>query len=174
MWPQCLPSSFDSIQLMVWEEMLFKEFQDGRLAYQNRTILAILNLYVAPMPPIKFWLNPSYSLGGDGGHLGYQNRTILAILNLYVAPMPPIKFWHNLTWFERCRFKNLKMAPVAAFLDILRDHFSNSESLCHCDAFHQVLAQSNLRFGRRCLLKNFKMVAMGAILDIRTERFEQF
>ena len=28
-------------------------------------ILAILNLYVAPMPPIMFQLNPTYSLGGD-------------------------------------------------------------------------------------------------------------
>ena len=43
-----------------------------------------------------------------------------------------------------------------------RNDFSNSESLCHCDASHQVLAQSNLRFGRRLRLKNFKM----AILDI--------
>ena len=49
--------------------MLFEEFQDnrhgGHLGIWNRTILAILNLYVAPMPPIKFWLNPTYSLGGD-------------------------------------------------------------------------------------------------------------
>ena len=45
--------------------------------------------------------------------------------------------------------------------------FSNSESLCHSDAFHQVLAQSNLRFGRRCRLKNFKMAA---ILDIGMEQ----
>ena len=29
------------------------------------TILAILNLYVAPMPPIKFWLNRIYGLGVD-------------------------------------------------------------------------------------------------------------
>ena len=54
---------------MVWEEMLFEEFQDGynggHLGYWNGTTLAILNLYVAPMPPIKFWLNPTYSLGGD-------------------------------------------------------------------------------------------------------------
>ena len=35
---------------------------------------------------------------------------------------------------------------------------SNSESLCHCDASHQVLAQSNLRFGG--CLKNFKMAAI--------------
>ena len=44
----------------------FEEFQDGRhLGYCNRTILAILNLYVASMPPIKFWLNLTYGLGGD-------------------------------------------------------------------------------------------------------------
>ena len=35
--------------------------------------------------------------------------------------------------------------------------FSNFESLCHCDASHQVSAQSDLGFGRRCRLKNFKM-----------------
>ena len=29
------------------------------------TTLAILKLYVAPMPPIKFCLNPTYGLGGD-------------------------------------------------------------------------------------------------------------
>ena len=49
--------------------MFFEEFQDGRygghLGYQNETILAILNLYVAPMPPINFWLNLTNGLGGD-------------------------------------------------------------------------------------------------------------
>ena len=55
-----------------------------------------------------------------------------------------------------------------------RNYFSNSKSPCHCDASHQVLAQSYLRFGRRCHLKNFKMAAVLAILDIGTERFEQF
>ena len=48
------------------------------------------------------------------------------------------------------------------------NYFSNSESLCHCDASHQVLAQSDLWFGRRCRLKNFKMATTAAILDIRT------
>ena len=33
-------------------------FSRGHPRYRNRTILAILNLYVAPMPPIKFGLNP--------------------------------------------------------------------------------------------------------------------
>ena len=43
--------------------MSFEEFQDGRhgshLGYRNRTILAILNLHVAKVPPIKFQLNPN-------------------------------------------------------------------------------------------------------------------
>ena len=42
-------------------------------------------------------------------------------------------------------------------------------NLCHCDASHQVLAQSNFRFGRRCCLKYFKMATMAAILDMGTE-----
>ena len=49
--------------------MSFDEFQDGRhgdhLGYQNGTILAILNLYNAPMPPIRFQLNLTYGLGRD-------------------------------------------------------------------------------------------------------------
>ena len=49
--------------------MLFEDFQDGRhgchLGYRNETILAILNLYITLMPPIKCRLNPTYSLGED-------------------------------------------------------------------------------------------------------------
>ena len=82
--------------------MSFEEFQygchGGYLGYQNGTILAILNLYVAQMPPIKFWLDRTYGLGRDGRHLGYRNGTILAILNLYNAPMPPVRFRLNLTY----------------------------------------------------------------------------
>ena len=38
--------------------MSFEEFQDGHpLGYQNGMILAILNLCVTVMPPIKFQLN---------------------------------------------------------------------------------------------------------------------
>ena len=59
---RCIPSSFSSIQLLVWKEIPFEEFQDE---YRNGTILAILNLYVVPMPPIKFRLNLTYGLGGD-------------------------------------------------------------------------------------------------------------
>ena len=47
----------------------FEDFQycplGGHLRYWNRTILAILKLYVAQTPPIKFGLNPHYGLGGD-------------------------------------------------------------------------------------------------------------
>ena len=89
-----------------------------------------------------------------GRHLGYWNGMILAILNLYVAPIPTIKFWLKQTYGlgKECRLKNFKI--------------SNSESLCHCDASYQVLAQSDLWFGRRCRLKNFKIYRNRMILAI--------
>ena len=37
----------------------------GHLGYQNGTILAILNLCLTVMPPIQFWLNKTYCLGGE-------------------------------------------------------------------------------------------------------------
>ena len=50
-----IPSSFSSVGLRVWEEMLFEEFQEGRrLGYRNGKIL---NLCVTAMPPIKFQLH---------------------------------------------------------------------------------------------------------------------
>ena len=67
--PQCLHPSFGSIRLTVWKEISFEEFQvgccGGHLGYRNKTVLAILNFYVAPMPHTKFRLNPTYCLGGD-------------------------------------------------------------------------------------------------------------
>ena len=61
------------------------------------------------------------------------------------------------------------MAAVTAILDMGTEYFSNFESLCHCDASHQVSAQWDLGFGTRCHLKNFKMD--GRHLDIGMERF---
>ena len=92
---------------MVLEEISFVEFQDGRgshLWYWNGTILAILNLSVTVMFPLKFWLNPTYGLGGDvvlsisRWPPWISERNHLAILNLHVAPMAPIKFLLNLTY----------------------------------------------------------------------------
>ena len=49
--------------------MRFEDFQDdhldGHLRYWTRTILAVLNLYVTPMPSVKLWLNLHYGFGGD-------------------------------------------------------------------------------------------------------------
>ena len=49
--------------------MSFEEFQDGHpgghLGYRKGTILAILNLCVTVMPPIKFQVNRTWGLGGD-------------------------------------------------------------------------------------------------------------
>ena len=53
-----------NLTYLIREQMRFEDFQDshcgGHLRYQTRTILAILNLYVTTMPPIKFELNPHY------------------------------------------------------------------------------------------------------------------
>ena len=104
MLPQCLPSNFSSIQLT---EMSFEEFQDGRhgghLGYQNRMILAILNLLNTPIPPIKFQFNPTNCLGVVNPIMFWE---ILAILNLHVAPMPPTNFQLSQTPFGcRCGLK---------------------------------------------------------------------
>ena len=94
----------------------------------NKMILAILNLYVAPMPPIKFQLNPTNGLGGDvildfqygrhRGHLGYRNGMTLSLLSLNVAQIPH-HVWaqSDLGFVSRCGFKIFKMASQAAFLD---------------------------------------------------------
>ena len=37
---QCLPSGLDSL-IMIWEELLFEEFQDG---HRGATVAAILNI----------------------------------------------------------------------------------------------------------------------------------
>ena len=103
-----------SIRHTVWEEVSFEEFQDdchgGHPEYWNRKILAILNPYVAPMPPIKCQLNLTSTLAGDAiwrilRWLPWRPSWIsegnnLANLSLCVTVMPPIKVWLNLTVWE--------------------------------------------------------------------------
>ena len=56
--------------------MPFEEFQDnGHIGYRNWTILAILNLHVATMPPTKFQLKPTYGSGGDVENVKSSRRT---------------------------------------------------------------------------------------------------
>ena len=79
-----MPSiKFSSMLLTVQKQTWFVDFQNGHrgshLGYQNGMILSILNIYVAPMPPIKFQLIPEdtsfedFQDGRHGGHLGYRN-----------------------------------------------------------------------------------------------------
>ena len=88
--------------------------------------------------------------GCCGGHRGYRNKMLLAILNLHVTPMPPIKFWLSLTYHSGAdvvwRISRWQTWGLSQISD--QNYFSNSESLCHSDASHQVWAQSALRYGR--------------------------
>ena len=121
----------------VWEEMSFEEFQDGHhLGYRNGTILAILNLSVAPMVPIKFRLNLIYSLGGDvvwrisrwppwRNDLSNSEILCCSYASHQVSAQSDL-------WFGRCCLNNFKMAAMA---DIWRlswiselNRFSNTES----------------------------------------------
>ena len=43
--------------------LVIKVLKWGNLGHRNGTILAILNLYVAPMPPIKFKFNITLQFG---------------------------------------------------------------------------------------------------------------
>ena len=58
--------------------------------------------------------------------------------------------------WEEMLYEEFQDGYHATFLDIGMEDFSNSEPLCHSDAFHQVLVPSSW-FGRRCPLKYFKM-----------------
>ena len=116
------------------------------LGHQNGTILAILNLHVIPMPPIKFgsillrvwemWFEEFQ----DGRH-GYWNRKILAILNLHNTLMPPIKFQlQTRVWqmsFEEFLDTYLPWRPS---LISERNNLSNPESPCSPNASHQLSA----------------------------------
>ena len=165
--------------------MSFEEFQDGCHGYRNGTILAILNLCVAPMPALKFRLNLTYGFGGDiiwrisrwplwrpswiWEWNNFSNSESLTTITV----MPPIKFWLNLTYslgVDVVR-RISRWPPWWPSWISERNKFSNFESLCHCDASNQVSAQSDLRIGRRCRLNNFKMAA---ILEIGKEGFLQF
>ena len=149
--------------------MSFEEFQDGvyggYLGYRNGTTFAILNRCSNASHQV---FAKSHLRFGRRCRLKYfkmaamaavlDNRTILAILSLYNSPKPPIKFQLNRTYLFgiRCVLKNWRPSWISE-----RNNFSNSEFLFHCDASHQVLAQSNFRFGRRCHLKNSKILDIG-------------
>ena len=170
--------------------MRFEDFQDGHLGghlrYQKSIILAILNLSVAPMPPINEF-NPHYSLGDvvwrisgswmlEWKQLGSSESpqclppsfsfiwlTIREqMVDLRFSRWPPWCTWWIL---EQNKISNSKYPshPNATYHSVADmvwrfsrwppwqpswnlgyewNDFSNSESLCCYDVFHQVTAQS--------------------------------
>ena len=119
---RCLPSSFGSIWLTVWEEMSFEDFQDGprggHLGNRNETILAILNLCVTMMPPIKFWLSLTYSLGGyvvwrlsrwPPSRISERNDFSCSEILWHCDASHPVSAQSDLRFGRRCRLKNFKI-----------------------------------------------------------------
>ena len=102
--------------------MSFEEFQDGRhgghLGYRNGTILAILNLYVTVMPPIKFRLNRTYGLEEDVISRSKWNDFSNSESRCHCNASHYVSAQSDLRFGRRCRLKNFMMAAIAAILDI--------------------------------------------------------
>ena len=58
-----LNQTYPSVADVIWNFQ--DDYHGGHLGYQNGIILAVLNLYAAPMPSIKFPLHPTYCSGVD-------------------------------------------------------------------------------------------------------------
>ena len=105
----------------------------------------------------------------DGCHLGYLNRKILAFLNLYMLRCPPSSF--GSTWlmvWEEMSFEEFQAGSHGDHLGY--QNRTISAILCHCDASHQVLAQSDLQF-RRCRLKKFFSLFWGFYSPLKNISF---
>ena len=180
MLPWYLPPSFPSIWLTIQEQIINDDLQDSRRrccskifkkadnfsnseslcrSDASNQVLTQSDLWFGRRCPLKNFkmaaMGMSFEVfhdGPHGGHLGYGNRTILAIMNLYNSPKPHIKFQLNLTYCLGLDVVwRIPRWPPSWILEW--NNFSNSEFLCHCDASHPVLAQTNLRFGSRCRLR---------------------
>ena len=165
--------------------MWFEDFQDGchggHRGYQNRTILAILNLHAAPMTSVKFTLHRIYCSGADNNWRlsrwltwwpsWISERNDFSNFKSPWGPYASHQVWaqSDLGFGSRCGFKIFKMAARPSWI-AKRNDLSNSEYLRRF-ASHQVSAQLNLLFGRRYRLANFKIASMAAILDISKEQF---
>ena len=112
-------------------ELTIEELQDGcrggHRGYCYKMVLAILNLHVAPMPPIKFWLSPTSHSWADEvwrfsrwppglpSWISEQND-FSSCESLHRSDASALRI-------ERCHFKNFKEAAVEAILDIGMQRF---------------------------------------------------
>ena len=123
-------------------------------------VLAILNFYIASMPLIKFWLNPTYSLGGDVvwrisrwplwwpflilEQKDFSNSESLCRFNA----SHQVSAQSDLRFGRRCSLTNFKMAAMAATLDIETERVLAILNLNVATMPPTVSAQSDLRFWR--------------------------
>ena len=134
MMPWCLPPSFCSIRLTLQEQITTEDFQDrhsgSHLEYPNKMILAILNLYVARLPLLKFQLHPNYSLGG---HVVWKSKR----KDFSNSESPCL-----LSASQKVSAKSY--IPFGSSRWPFWNNFSSFESLCCSDASHKVLVQTDL------------------------------
>ena len=132
----CHPNAFHQVWANPSGAEWFEDFQAGHhggaLGYWNETILAILNLYTALMPPIKFQFNPTYGLNRLGGDVVLRFSRWPIWLPSWILEQNDFsnsnspcglntshQVWalSDLGFRSRCSFKIFKMAAMAAILD---------------------------------------------------------
>ena len=178
--PQCLPPSFGSIWFTIQEQMRFEYFQDGHLGgylrYWNRTILAILNLYVTPMTLIKSGFNLHYGLGEVVWRISRWLPSWISEWNKLGSSespqcLPPSFSLIRLTVQEQMSFQDFQDGHHGGHLGDWNGMNLAIQNL-------HVIQMPSIKFGlnptpfcSRHNLKIFKMTTVVAILDIRMERF---
>ena len=128
--------------------IIIEDFQDGSqcglLGHHNKMILAILNLHVSPMPPTKFWLNPTYHSGVNVVWRFWRWWPSWIVVENNFSNSKYLCHSHGGQWsfgsiqltVWEMSFEEFKMRPSW----ILEwNNFSNSEFPCLPNASHQVL-----------------------------------
>ena len=124
----------------------------GHRRYRNKLFLAILNLHINPMPPTKFWLNPTYHSGVDvvwrfsrwpsWGPSQILDQNYVSNSDSLCHSDASNQVWAQsaLRFGRRCLLKNFKMAPWLPSWMSEWNEFSSSESPCLPNDSHQVSA----------------------------------
>ena len=103
-----------------------------KIGYRNGMILAILNLCVTVMPPIKFWLNLTYGVGDVAWRISrwlpwrpswISERNDSSNFESLSDVSHQVSAQFDLQFGRRCQLKNFKMATMAAILDIGMERF---------------------------------------------------
>ena len=143
--------------------------------------LAVLNLYVSPMPPTKFQLNPTYSSGADvvlrlprwpsWWPFWILEQNELSNFKSQCHPYASYQVWaqSDLPFGSRHGLKIFMMATTTAIMDVRTEQILAILNLYLLECLPSSFCSIQLIFWEEI----FKMATMLAILDTETQGFYQ-